>query len=311
MKCSIVVANYNHADVLTQALGSIEQQTYTNWEVVIVDDGSTDNSLAVINDYLANVQDPKKYKLVHLSDNIGLPRAKHLCVINSSGEVVAICDPDDMLHAEAVEKVMQAHMHSPNASVVFTNMYRCSPDMSICEICQEAGPVLFNNLLENKISAFASFKREAYDKTSGFDPNLTLGSDQDLYYKLEEVGDVVYINEPLYYYRIWPRGVSQGFDNYVRSRDFKLIAVKNAIQRRQLSGVKMPSKKEIRVLLSEIHLLQAEGLMYSQQDLGRKFIKHLGLSILYNPIGNLTRKIKTAFLLSRIKRNLMKASGEA
>jgi glycosyltransferase involved in cell wall biosynthesis len=302
MKCSIIVANYNHADVIKQALDSIEQQTYTNWEVVIVNDGSTDNSITVINNYLATVKDPFKYKFVPLSANIGLPSAKHLGVTSSSGEVVAICDPDDVLHPKAVEKVMQAHVRNFNASVVFTNLYRCSPDMSTSEVCQEAGPVISNNLLENKISAFASFKRDAFNKTSGFDSKLTLASDLDLYYKLEEVGDVVYIDEPLYYYRIWSRGVSQGFDNFVRSRDFKLIAIKNALERRQLSGVKMPERKEIRKLLAEIHLLQAEGIMYSQQDIGRKFLKHLTLSVVYDPIGNIIRKIKTALLLSRIKR---------
>lgn len=307
MKCSVIVANYNNAAVITQALQSIEQQTYTNWEVVIVDDGSTDNSLQTIDAYLATVPDRTKYKVVPFAENKGQAIAKHAAVTNSTGDVAGICDPDDALHPEAIAKVMQVHLRNPGASIVFTNLYRCDQHLQNCEPGNEAGPIISSNLLEDKVSAFISFKRAVYNLTTGFDPTLILASDQDLYFKLEEVGDIIYIDEPLYYYRVWPKGVSQGFDNYVRSRDYRLMAIDNAVQRRKVSGVKMPGKHQLKRLLSEIHLLQAEGLIYSQQALGSKFLKHLGLAIHYNPLGSINRKLKAAFILSRIKRTLLKS----
>jgi glycosyltransferase involved in cell wall biosynthesis len=306
MKCSVIVANYNNGSVITQALQSVELQTYTNWEVVIVDDGSTDNSLLEIDAYMASVPDRGKYKVIALGENRGQAIAKHVAVTNTTGQIVAICDPDDALHPEAIQKVMLLHLSNPNASIVFTNLYRCDQHLQNCEPGNEAGPIINSNLLEDKVSAFISFKRAAYNLTTGFNQSFVLASDQDLYFKLEEVGDIIYLDEPLYYYRIWPKGVSQGFDNYVRSRDYRLRAIEDAVQRRKVSGMKMPEKHQLKKLLSEIHLLQAEGLVYSHQALGSKFLKHLGLAILYNPLGSINRKLKAAFILSRVKRALLK-----
>ncbi|NDK56224.1 glycosyltransferase family 2 protein [Pontibacter fetidus] len=306
MKCSVIVANYNNATVIRQALQSIEQQTYTNWEVVIVDDGSTDDSLQTIESYLATVPDRTKYNFIAFAENKGQPTAKHVGVTNSTGKVVGICDPDDALHPEAIAKIMQAHALNPAASIVFTNLYRCNHTLKNCVAGNEAGAIMNSNLIDDKVSAFATFKRSAYDKTTGFSPEFKLASDKDLYFKLEETGDIIYVAEPLYFYRVWPKGVSQGFDNYVRSRDYRLLAIEKAVARRKVSGIKVPEQKDLNKLLSEIHLLQAEGLIYSEQRLGTKFLKHLGLAILYNPLGSINRKIKAAFILSRIKRKLKK-----
>jgi glycosyltransferase involved in cell wall biosynthesis len=306
MKCSVIVANYNNAAVITQALLSVEQQTYTNWEVIIVDDGSTDDSLNVIDTYLAAVSDKAKYTIVALNHNQGEPAAKHAGICKATGDIIAICDPDDALHPEALDKVVNIHLQNPAASIVFTNQYRCDHLLNPMQTGTQAAPVRFSELLEDRISHLVSFKINAYNETTGFDPTLKLASDKDLYYKLEEVGKIVYIDEPLYYYRIWPKGVSQGFNGFITSRDYKLVAIENAMKRRKVSGVKMPTKREIKKLMAEVHLLQAEGLVYSDQSLGLKFIKHLGLSIAFEPFGSIMRKFKTALLLSRLKRLLLK-----
>ncbi|GAB3820098.1 hypothetical protein GCM10028895_19510 [Pontibacter rugosus] len=78
MKCSVIVANYNHADVILVALRSIEAQTYDNWEVVIVDDASTDNSIEVVQKFISSSEHKEKYKLVPLSKNMGVGHAKKL-----------------------------------------------------------------------------------------------------------------------------------------------------------------------------------------------------------------------------------------
>ncbi|GHA53466.1 glycosyltransferase family 2 protein [Pontibacter akesuensis] len=306
MMCSVIVANYNHADVILVALKTIEAQTYPDWEVIIVDDASTDNSKEAIDAFVAASRYKERYKVVYLSENMGVGHAKWTAAANSTGEVIAICDPDDAIHPEAVAKVMQAHARHPEASLVYTNYYHCDVQLIPRRIRENAGSITYSDVLEDKVSAFVSFKSAAYSKTAGFDSFFRLAEDKDLFYKLEEVGDIVYLDEPLYYYRIWPRGISQGFGAYVRSRDFRLLAIENAVARRKVSGIKQIPSKELQRLKAEIHLLQAEGILYSEQPLGRKFLKHLYEATLLNPTGSIKRKIKAALALSRVKRKVLR-----
>ncbi|GAB3820101.1 hypothetical protein GCM10028895_19520 [Pontibacter rugosus] len=205
---------------------------------------------------------------------------------------------------------MQLHQANQQASIVYTNYYFCDAGIKPKQIRKSAGSIIHSELKEDKVSAFASFKSRLYLKTEGFDSSFRLAEDKDLFYKLEEVGDIIYLDEPLYYYRIWPRGISQGFDAYVRSRDYRLIAIKNAVARRKASGVKQLKPKELRTLLAGIHLLQAEGILYSDKPISSKFVKHLAKAILLSPSANLKRKIKTTFLLTRAKRGILGLLGK-
>ncbi|MBC5775154.1 glycosyltransferase family 2 protein [Pontibacter sp. KCTC 32443] len=306
MRCSVIVANYNNSAFIKQALQSIEQQTYRNWEAVVVDDCSTDNSLAIVDTYLATVADKTNYKLIRLLKNEGVGNAKRVGVKECTGELVFILDADDALTPTALEELTAAHVQYPAASLIYSTHYNCDADLNPIEVEPTIKQVQFSDLLEDSISHLASFKRRFYDLTTGIDPYFKLAVDKDIYYKLEEVGDVVFVNKPLYFYRISKSGISQGFDNYIRSRDYKLAAIENAIKRREKSGVKLPDKYKLRKLLAEIHLLQAEGLVYSRQSLGKKLLKHLGLAILYNPLGSIKRKLKAAFMLSRLKRAVLR-----
>lgn len=304
MKCSLLVANFNHADVIPTALQSIEAQTYPDWEAVIVDDASVDNSLEVIRSFISASQHREKYRVISLARNMGVGHAKKTAAENASGEVMAICDPDDALHPEAVAKVMQEHLKQPQASLVYTSYYYCDSALRPQRVRQHAGHILHSDLKEDKVCAFAAFKSAAYHRTAGFDAAFRLAEDKDLYYKLEEVGEVVYLDEPLYYYRIWDRGISQGFDSFVRSRDYRLTAIEHAMERRKKSGIKQLSETERRHLLAAIHLLQAEGIMYSEQPVTGKFFKHWYKAVRLHPTSKLKVKAKTLLLLSRVKRSL-------
>ncbi len=305
MKCSVIVAFYNSADVILQALRSVEQQTYTNWEVVLVNDGSLDNSLAVVESYLTTVPDKAKYSIITLPENMGVGYAKRTGVSKSSGDVVFILDADDALAPTALQELVLLHQKHPKASIVYSTHYNCDENLNPIQVETDVKQVKANNILEDSISHLVSFKLELYNQTEGIDPYFKLAVDKDLYLKLEEAGDVVFLKKPLYYYRISDKGISRGFSNYVRSRDYRLVAIHNALQRRRKSGLKLPQKSDLDKLMAEIHLLQAESLLYSEQTLGIKFLKHLYLSVRYKPLSSISRKLKAAFLLSRLKRYLV------
>jgi glycosyltransferase involved in cell wall biosynthesis len=304
MKCSIIVANYNNAGEITQALNSIEQQDYLDWEVVVVDDGSTDRSLRVIDEFFSTAIDKQKYIVVGLGKNQGVGCAKKTGVNRSSGEVIVICDADDALAPNALSQVVQAHTAHPDASIVFSSHYNCDHALHPIGIDPGSAPVVYSDILEDKISHLLSFKRKHYLLTAGFDSYFKLAVDKDIFYKLEEVGEVVFIDKPLYYYRISNKGISRGYERFNKSRDYKLTAIKNAIARREKSGVKQITQDAFTALLAEHYLLQAEGYILMNKPLGKPFLSSLLKSFYYRPGLNLKRKLKAVLLLSRVKRNL-------
>lgn len=232
---SILIANYNNGRYLQEAIDSVLEQTYTNWEVVLVDDVSTDNSHEI---YVKYADDPR-FRIYHNEENGGCGYSKRKCIELSNGNLCGFLDSDDALMPNALEMMVKAHEEHPECSLVYSTCYRYSGDRKedmpiwdyIGKIPKDLDFLIYRKKL---VSHFVSFKKTYYDKTIGTDPWLRCAEDKDLYYKLEEVGKLLHLPVPLYYYRV-------NNDNSVsignRKKDAKaycynLVADLNAICRR-------------------------------------------------------------------------------
>ncbi len=205
---SILIANYNNGLYLSEALDSVYQQTYENWEIIIVDDSSSDQS----SDIYQTLNKDKRIKIIYNDKNQGAGYTKKRCVDNATGSICGFLDPDDALANDALEKMIKAHSIKPSASLIYSTSYRCDEHLNIIQRndaprkIKDNDPYFFN--MEGSISHFASFKKDSYMQTVGIDPYLQRAVDQDLYLKLYEVGETHYIDEALYYYRIHKGGIS-------------------------------------------------------------------------------------------------------
>lgn len=101
-KVSVLVAVYNTADYLPQCLDSLLAQTVTDIEVLCVDDGSTDASPAILQQYAERDQ---RIKPTFLKENTGLAHARNVALRQATGEYVCFVDSDDWLARDALEKV--------------------------------------------------------------------------------------------------------------------------------------------------------------------------------------------------------------
>ncbi|RIJ42756.1 glycosyltransferase family 2 protein [Pontibacter oryzae] len=304
MKCSVIVACYNNPDLILETLDSIQKQTYQNWELVLVEDCSTDNTLEVLRRFVAQHNLADRCKLIALPQNHGVSFAKGTGVQHSSGEIIVICDHDDALAPNALAEIVKAHQAYPKASIVYTQRYNCDYQLRPLEIAA-CSQVVYSDILEDQISHLLTYKRSCYNQTSGYDPFFKLADDRDIIYKLEEVGEVIFLEKPLYYFRISDRGISQGYEGFNNSRDEKLIAALNAVTRRNASRVKQITHKAFSQFLAEHYLLQAEGYILMEKPLSLSFLISLLKSFYYNPLSNLTRKLKALLLITRIKRSLV------
>lgn len=110
---SVLVANYNYAKYVGEAIESVLQQTYQNFEIVVCDDGSTDNSREVLQRYAAA---DSRVKLI-AKENGGIASALNAAYRGSGGEIVCLLDADDVFLPNKIESVVGAFRNSPHAGV--------------------------------------------------------------------------------------------------------------------------------------------------------------------------------------------------
>ncbi len=103
---SVIVTSYNYEDFIGEAIDSVLRQTYQNFEVIVVDDGSRDGSLEIVRRYAEANEKVRVYTHPN-HENMGLPASVKLGVKMSKGEYVAFCESNDAWHPQHLEKVME------------------------------------------------------------------------------------------------------------------------------------------------------------------------------------------------------------
>ncbi len=244
---SVIVANYNNGKYLPELIESVKSQTYTSWELIISDDKSTDDSLEIIEPYLSD----RRIKLIRHKTNMGAAAAFRSACEAATGIYVGMLGADDALLPGAIESVVSVHQKYTEASLVYTNYFQCDETLKIIRIGEISKEPIPGKLIYNFfVSNFATFKKSKYTETEGFNPFFKRALDQDIFLKLDEVGDIVYLPEPLYLYRSNLNGISQG-TNGILATQYHIQAVVHAYYRRKKSGYNNISYREYRELLVE------------------------------------------------------------
>jgi len=208
MLFSILIANYNNGKYFRDCYNSIINQTYLNWEVILVDDCSTDNSIDIVKSLIG---DDNRFKLFENTSNEGCGFTKRKCVELARGEICAFLDPDDALHETAVFLMVSAHKENTSCSLIHSSLIFC--DENLVEgtkygLAKAVNESQFFTNLDYAVSHFVSFKTSFYNKTNGIDPTLKRAVDQDLYLKMSETGPFYFLNLSLYKYRIHKQGIA-------------------------------------------------------------------------------------------------------
>jgi glycosyltransferase involved in cell wall biosynthesis len=241
---SVIMANYNHANYIGKAIESVLNQTYANWELIIIDDCSTDNSIVTIKKYLFD----KRVRLFNNVKNKGYIYTLKKGIELSEGSIIAIIDSDDSINKYALDKVANTYNSEPGAGLVYTQCYYCDENLQPVHM-GFSGKIIKSNLHENKINAMRTFNKDSYFKTSGYDDNCVRAEDIDLNLKLEEITNVFFLNEPLYHYRILKKSQTHGFKNEMINRSSTALAKLNAYKRRLNTDIPNLNKTEIAEVL--------------------------------------------------------------
>lgn len=234
-KVSILVANYNNGRYLMDAIDSVRSQSYPDWEIIIVDDCSTDNSIGIYK----GLEGDARIHVFFNSNNMGCGYTKRQCVIQANGEICGFLDPDDALAGDAIQIMVAEHDKHPDASLINSTCFDTDENLRVVSVSSYGCSIpLGHSFLTYRkgVTHFATFKRRCYEQTVGIDPLMVRAVDHDLYYKLEEVGKVYYVDKPLYYYRQnTANNISLGAENMLKAHAWDIYAMVNACKRRGLS----------------------------------------------------------------------------
>lgn len=208
MRFSVIVPLYNKAAYVEKALQSVLSQTYNDWELIVVDDGSKDDSFEVAEKYLKENGNDRCH-LIH-QENAGVSTARNNGVAASHGDYVCFLDADDWWSSGFLEEMDGLISKYPDAGIYGISYYIVKNGKN------KVAPIAFDDGFERgyidylKVytrylcmpltSITVAIPRKIFDKTGGFKPQLKLGEDFDLWLRIALKYKVAMVNKPLAYY---------------------------------------------------------------------------------------------------------------
>jgi GT2 family glycosyltransferase len=216
---SIVIPTYNGSRFIHSALTTVLSQTFSDWELIVVDDGSADGTPDVMKEYAS---EPRITIL--RQDNQGLARARNRGLAVAQGDYVAFLDVDDQWRPTYLAHMGRALEHAPQAVAAVAGWQymdaagKPSPQsiiLSAAEVARLDQDLYWRNAL---VPSALVARRRAVLQAGGFDEQLSTCADWDLWLRLKALGTFVAVAEVLTWYRAHADSMSENVPNQERER---------------------------------------------------------------------------------------------
>jgi glycosyltransferase involved in cell wall biosynthesis len=199
---SVIIPTFNFGSYLREAVESVLRQTYPILELIIVDDGSTDDTESIAKSFASPVRYLKQ-------ENSGVSAARNFGVANASGDLIAFLDADDSWVPEKVEKQMARYASDPEIGLVHCGMREfdaVTGETTATNVEGEEGWVaadhlLFERSVINASGSVIMVRRDVFNEVSGFDHRLKNGEDWEFCLRVASRYKVGFVAEPLVNYR--------------------------------------------------------------------------------------------------------------
>lgn len=236
MKISVIVPVYNQQPYIAAAIDSLIAQTYQNIEIILIDDGSSDNSIDVLRHY-----EEKDARIVVISkENEGVSATRNYGLRIAKGDIIAFLDADDLVHPDRFSVTAQIFSNYPDCDVMFHDIVKTDingtpftgsylSDVEFTTVAKEyLKPLtdsnyqvsssfykfMFLNTTAMHTSSIA-FKRT--EETLLFDQDLFAGEDADLWIRLAaQAQQIIYVDSVLSYYRQHDESITKNYIKYYR-----------------------------------------------------------------------------------------------
>lgn len=249
---SVIMPTYNRAYLLENAISSIVSQTYEHWELIIVDDGSTDNTKEVIKKYSHD-----KRILFIQKENTGGAHSRNVGVHHAKGKYITFLDSDDEAYPDWLEMLIQ-HLKSNDNDIVCCGQDYYSNDKFASERLPASMGTIYGNTVGRFLAGSFALKKEVYCKIEGLDESLLAGHWTDFTLRLSQTDffkNITCIDKSLvkvnvhngYKIRSNSKAVLQGTKSLVR-KHYSLLKQDKIIIRNYLKVIVYQSYKSRAVL---------------------------------------------------------------
>ena len=199
---SVVMASYNGSKTISLAIESIASQTYTNWELIVVDDTSTDDTLSIVKGFESKIN----IKIIQNKVNLGLARSLNRGIAAASGDYIARMDDDDVSRPERFEKQIEFLQNNLDVDVLGTGVFLV--DASFQGIGEQNRPEHDSEIKDalckyNPICHPTVMMRRSFvERFGGYDEALRWKEDYELWGRAASSSKYHNLQEPLLDYRV-------------------------------------------------------------------------------------------------------------
>lgn len=213
---SVILPTYNCANFLPASIGSILSQTYHSYEIIVIDDGSTDNTKEVLVPFIQRIT------YINLEQNKGLPAARNVGIRSAQGKYIAFIDADDLWMPEKLQTDIEYFGKYQDAGMVYSLHTNIDAEGCVLDGALKkrlpAGNI-FNQLFSEQNFIIASsviVRKEVFETTGLFDEQLFNCQDWDMWLRIAFYFKVAGINKPLVKYRHNPHSLSKNRDSVLK-----------------------------------------------------------------------------------------------
>lgn len=199
---SVIIPTYNYAHFIEDAVKSVLQQSYKDFEIIVVDDGSTDDTKITLEPYIQR----KDIRYVY-QKNMGLPGARNTGIRHSQGEFIGFLDADDLWEKDKLKLQVELFDAHPEIGFCYGNIRKfkqglASKKTAFEELRPAAGKITCQ-LLQNAFLPMPTVmvRREAFEKTGMFNESLDSCEDLDMWLRLSLAYPCAYIDRVIAWYR--------------------------------------------------------------------------------------------------------------
>ncbi len=194
---SIVLPTYNRAETIGRSIRSALNQTYTRFELIVVDDCSTDNTAGI----LAAISDPR-LRVIRHTKNRGAPAARNTGIANARGAYITFLDSDDEWHPDKIEKELSLMEERPDVGVVYSGFWRHihgkKSYVPFKWVKSKEGKIHEELLWRNFINTQSLIRKDVLDAVGVFDENAPRFQDWDLFIRISGHYPFAYSHEALF-----------------------------------------------------------------------------------------------------------------
>jgi CMP-N-acetylneuraminic acid synthetase len=213
-KVTVYMPTYNYGAYLEDSVESVLKQNYENWELIIINDGSTDNTRVVLDQFCEH----SKIRIYH-QKNHGLTRTNNRAIRMSRGEYIMRLDADDYLDENALLVLVNVLDNKPEVAMVYPDYYVVSEDGELVRLERRSKAYEEDELLDlPSHAACAMIRKSCIAELGGYNEDIPRQDGYDLWIRLIQKYQVYNVNLPLFYYRRHAGSVSSCMDDLLRTR---------------------------------------------------------------------------------------------